>query len=211
MAPENIGAELFQTRTSPSYTLCLRPNQAIDTRIRHEGRWADCDHLPTLIQRREGQEWRSRRLFFVDVGSNIGACSLLMAAHGHSVLALEPVPATFAALSAGFAANAWPPGADIRMVNAAASDRVGEGFIQTSSGNAGDSITAGVGNDQVPEEYWKNVKLHGHGQNNFSRHSIRLTTLDHVLPLGRPVDLLKERQQPSASNTPPLPLSLLEG
>ena len=56
MAPENIGAELFQTRTSPSYTLCLRPNQAIDTRIRHEGRWADCDHLPTLIQRREGQD-----------------------------------------------------------------------------------------------------------------------------------------------------------
>jgi FkbM family methyltransferase len=188
--PENVGAQLFQTRTSPSYSICLRPNQLVDTRVRHEGRWSDCDTLPELIQRSAAQASGNRRLSFVDVGANIGACALLMAAQRHQVLALEPVPATYAALAAGFAANAWPPGVDMRMVNAAASDHVGDGFIQSNVGNAGDSITAGVGSGLVPWQYWK-LPGHQQGRSNFSRHAIRLTTLDHILPLGRPVDLIK--------------------
>lgn len=214
--PPNAGAQLYRTSTTPPFTICLRPHQEIDDKIRMSGVWPDCAGLPELIARRDAPT--GRRRLFVDVGANIGACSLWMAALGHVVIGFEPVGSTFAALSAGLAANLGHPngfatGSDVRLIHAAVSDAIGTGFIQSNIGNSGDSITAGVaaggrsGGDGargrvesragaspygIPDTYWA---LPGHRSHNYTRHPIHLTTLDRSLPTGVTIDLLKVDSQ----------------
>ena len=137
----NADASLCITKTTPAYTLCCRRKQLVDKSVLTHGRWPDCDALPQLIG---GASTPGVRKLFVDVGSNIGACSMLMAAHGHRVIAFEPVPQTFRALAAGFAANEFAPGAQVTLVNAAASTRAGAATIMTQHGNAGNSFTTGA-------------------------------------------------------------------
>ena len=101
--------------------------------------WEDCDRLPWLMQDAKGRAGAvpSNKLF-VDVGANIGACSIMMAALGHAVVSFEPVPATFAALAAGMAANRFGAlGTDVRLVNAGVSDEVGTSVIYSPQGHAG--------------------------------------------------------------------------
>ena len=186
----NAGARLFCTRTVPPYALCLRPDEEIDSAIRATGRWPDCKNLPELIRQPGASGVSNESSLFVDVGANIGACSMLMAAHGYAVISFEPVVPTFAALSAAFAANTFAAGADVRLINAAASDSVGRSVILSRVSNSGDSITTGAARD-VPSAYWSLTTGHGKAGSNYTRQAIRLTTLDRALPLGRPISLLK--------------------
>jgi len=126
------------------------------------------DELPGLLPAPQSK-------MFVDVGANIGACALLMAARGHRVIAFEPTPATFAALAAGVAGNTQLgliPHMDVRLVNAAASNASGRGVIYSMPGNAGNSVTTGAqgSRPRSRNKYIFNRK--------YERHEIRLTTLD---------------------------------
>lgn len=136
----NKKASIAITKTSPPYALCCRRRQFVDTVVRRLGRWADCDHLPALM---DGVLGGRKRGLFVDVGANIGACSMLMASKGHRVVAFEPVPQTFRALASAFGANNFAPGATITLVNAAASTSAGVSTINSHRKNAGHSFTTG--------------------------------------------------------------------
>ncbi|KAJ1628419.1 S-adenosyl-L-methionine-dependent methyltransferase [Pavlovales sp. CCMP2436] len=139
--PMNAKAEIVVTHAAAiPYRICCRRNQLVDRVIKQTGKWPDCDHLPAML----GGSVPGKRLLFVDVGANIGACSLLMAAHGHRIVSFEPVPQTFRALAAGFAANNFT-GSATTLVNAAASTEVGVSTISTKLGNAGHSFTGGRG------------------------------------------------------------------
>jgi FkbM family methyltransferase len=170
----NLKASIVVTNTSPPYAICCRRNQLVDRVVRKVLRWEDCDNLPSLI----APSSPGARKLFVDVGANIGACSLLMAAHGHRVIAFEPVPQTYRALVSGFAANNFAHGAMVTLINAAASTSAGPAVIYTRRGNAGHSYTKGVTN-----------RTSEPSNNKFISFDIEVTTLDSIVR--EPVELMK--------------------
>ena len=71
-----------------------------------------------------------RPMTIVDVGANIGALSLPLAAAGHRVMGIEADPNNFACLLAAKKAN---PGTDFLPVNLAATDRFRMVFLESDS------------------------------------------------------------------------------
>jgi len=70
------------------FRMCIRPEpDVMGNSIRTDGRWKDCDELLPV--------WRGANAsgLFVDIGANIGTCTLLMLAEGARVVAFEPLPA----------------------------------------------------------------------------------------------------------------------
>ena len=176
----NINATLHMTSTSIPHALCLRRGkQTVDGQIMSRGHLPHCDDLPALMPRRGG--------LFVDVGANIGACSMLMASHGHRVISFEPTPPTFAALSAGLAGNFPNPGWDVRLVNSGVSNASGKGFIHVQQGNAGSGFTTGAGG--VKLSAYRQEGRHYMITEAWQKYEIALTTLDEAVH--EPVDLMK--------------------
>lgn len=197
--PVNQNATLHVLASeTPPYALCLRQHQYLDNIVRKMGHWPDCDALRRLIAHDRG--------VFVDVGANIGACSMMMASLGHRVVSFEPTPPTFVALAAALAGNAPNPLWDVRLVNAGVSNASGTATIFSQPGNAGGSLTTGVGGasrEQVADLKTRScskgrrvpgcingIRAHAVTQS-WATYQIRLTTLDdEVRGLG-PVDLMK--------------------
>jgi FkbM family methyltransferase len=73
----------------PEQKMCLRANDFLTRRIRRTGRWFDCDRL--LVRWRQAPE--ASGSVFLDIGANVGACTLMMLlATNASVIAVEPSP-----------------------------------------------------------------------------------------------------------------------
>ena len=71
------------------FHMCLRANpDVVSFNVRLEKRWKDCDPLLALWRRAGGDSTS----VFLDIGANIGTCSLLMLAAGVRVVAFEPLP-----------------------------------------------------------------------------------------------------------------------
>jgi len=87
------------TSTSPHHLVCVRtqPN-FVDDAVKSVGYNTDCQPLPSLA---------SGPGVFVDIGANIGSCTLLMAAHGHRTYAFEPLDANFRLLQASLQLNGF--------------------------------------------------------------------------------------------------------
>lgn len=92
---------IFQKNThfppTESYQQCLRASDdLISRRIRKTGRWIDCLAVVTLWNRYISKipliNDQGRNLIFLDVGGNIGSCSLAMLSYGIPVIAFEPLP-----------------------------------------------------------------------------------------------------------------------
>jgi len=74
-----------------SYDMCLRTYKDIVSKmIDRDGKYDECDVLPSLLD--ETPETSIKGKLFVDIGANIGYCSLLMASVGAKVLSFEPQP-----------------------------------------------------------------------------------------------------------------------
>lgn len=138
-SPVNLNATIaVMTAAVPPYALCTRNKNLVDTFVRVHGKWRDCDVLPRLLDL--AAETKPRRVF-VDVGANIGACSMLMAARGGiRVVSFEPEPDNYYALKAAMVANDFGPGVDMRLVNAGASDASATANIYVDRINSGNSI-----------------------------------------------------------------------
>lgn len=174
----NVGASFVISRTQPAFAICARQHNAVDAVVRRVGRWPDCDVLPTLMPKEPAPPWE--RYLFVDVGANIGACTLLMASLGHRIVAFEPVASTYHALAAGMSANDFGHGFQMRLVNAAASTTKGQATISTSVGNAGHSYFAGAGAHMPrdPTEFGGRAAVFG---TKYTTSNISVTTLDEVV------------------------------
>jgi len=86
--------------------------------IRDQGVW-EADVMKLLAR------WLRPGSLYVDVGANVGYHALLAAKLGARVVAVEPVPWTLELLRA----NVWRHGADVEIVEAAASDSEGTAHI----------------------------------------------------------------------------------
>ena len=86
--PWDVDCMAFSISPPPGvapFRMCIRPQpDVMSNSIRNDGRWRDCDALLGL--------WNASGLF-LDIGANIGTCTLLMLAAGARVAAFEPLPA----------------------------------------------------------------------------------------------------------------------
>lgn len=150
------------------YSMCLRKADLVSNAIRNVGRWPDCDILKNIWGRR--RSIGNRNEIFVDVGANIGSCSLLMAAHGAHVFSFEPQPSNLyyfkKSLSKSYLSNT------IELYEIG----VGNVPLNTTNsseyGNQGNSI---VGNISV--DVGKSLSQ---GNTNFASYPIRIETLDSI-------------------------------
>lgn len=204
--PVNDNAMLYKLQANPvgrkyNYTLCLRRGEYIDDSIRKTGYWNDCDPFMRWADKSQG--------LFVDVGTNIGACSVEMLAHGHRVVSFEPTKPTFAALTAAVQATLASDQRDkrgtIRLINKGASDSPGSSIIYTRPGNSGDSLSPGAKDptadikDELEKKkiagFWDNQKgglskpTRPRRNDSYVSSSIELTTIDDEIK--EDVDFLK--------------------
>lgn len=78
-------------KSEPPYNMCLEDWGMISQSFRVRGRWPDCDALKPM--------WAEAASYgngiFLDIGANIGSCSLFMAHNGADVISFEPIPANY--------------------------------------------------------------------------------------------------------------------
>ena len=96
---ERVPLQALWTRTTPPYALCIPADMStLSLNIRVTGRWPECEELAA---------WADRACdageLVVDVGAAYGFCSMLLAARGFRVVALDANP-WHAALVRGSAA-----------------------------------------------------------------------------------------------------------
>eukprot|EP01083_Nonionella_stella_P289896 986496_1 len=134
----NEECSLFDvTYENVKFPMCLRTYSDLITRcIRSDGQWKECAPLPHLWD--QGYvNTPSKINIFIDVGANIAACSLLMAAHDHHTLAFEPVPKNLVYLYRSIKENKFD---NIEVYPFALSDSEGESTIAIkTTDNPGDS------------------------------------------------------------------------
>lgn len=149
-------AVLYSEADRPFWT-CVHAgagHDVISDRIRGRGQWDDCEDQVWLIwsmlsdaaPRQPGAKTaptpHQQVLVIVDVGANIGACSLRLAHLGHSLVSLEPLAQNFRLLTASIALNNLS--ASVRAFNAGASDVASDSAAAHSeSGNLGNTVVGG--------------------------------------------------------------------
>lgn len=140
-----------------AFNICLRPNDLIGRVIKgKDGYWPECKHFQ--------QFWLHHKLdgVFLDVGANIGACSLLMAANRIPVISFEPIPSNLFYFVESLREN---KGFNITVYPLGASSAHNTTIIFAEDGNWGNSM---IGTPANPNKK----------QYNFS---INLAPLDDVL------------------------------
>ena len=78
----------WQLREAPKLCARCTTNDALSNVLRAEGKWQNCDDLLVLLR---GHPPEGGGLF-VDVGANLGACTMLVAGQGFETHAFEPQP-----------------------------------------------------------------------------------------------------------------------
>lgn len=141
------------------YRLCVRQPEAagtllgaslVDKRILNHGAWTGCAEAVQLLP-------RHRRCLAVDVGANIGTCTMLFSRLGMPVIAVEPEPSNLALLRATLRLP-QPEGstfANISIVPQAADEAAGFVYVHRDPTNAGNSSVGarfGSGHSRDPDE-----------------------------------------------------------
>ena len=115
--------------------MCIRKSDdALSNVIRQQGRWPDCDDLMIWLKPHTPSDG-----LFVDVGGNIGSCTVLVAGHGFVTHAFEPEPDNlryFRSTLARFPSLSTL----VHLHGFALGDKDGESFIYRQDGNAGNSV-----------------------------------------------------------------------
>ncbi|KAK8853617.1 hypothetical protein M9Y10_017178 [Tritrichomonas musculus] len=62
----------------------------ISNEIRRTKRWCDCEHIYNIFNK--FIKIKVKNMYAIDVGANIGACSLLLMSMGFKTIAFEPLP-----------------------------------------------------------------------------------------------------------------------
>ena len=155
-------ATLRPTARAPlKHVLCLVPGSVVDGKGKwrgdyvsvvadREGRWPDCEVLPLLWQRIGALLGPSAGSLFIDVGANIGMCSLeMLAATDANVLSLEPNHRALWHLTSALkrwthqSGNSAASQARVNVLPAAAGSRMTHARIDVQLSNLGNSMLVG--------------------------------------------------------------------
>ena len=107
--------------SQPAYKLCLHPvGDLISDQFRRRRTWLDCEELPhyaKIIARVRGIQ----SINVLDIGGNIGTCTMLLASKGHRITVFEPSKRNNRLLEASVALNSYSP--NVTLVPGAAGSR----------------------------------------------------------------------------------------
>lgn len=119
---EAAGGYALLSRAVPSSVwLCVSPGEdLVAERWRSHGEFVDCSYIASLLGYGNG--------LFLDVGANLGACTLLVANQGFNVLALEPNGNTAKLLKAAVLRNGLEQ--RVRVLQVAAGQQKGHGQLK---------------------------------------------------------------------------------
>eukprot|EP00927_Polykrikos_kofoidii_P034642 TRINITY_DN29353_c0_g1_i1.p1 TRINITY_DN29353_c0_g1~~TRINITY_DN29353_c0_g1_i1.p1 ORF type:complete len:818 (-),score=110.26 TRINITY_DN29353_c0_g1_i1:59-2512(-) len=146
-----VGAWLDQQRPASVYPLCVRTEMNnVDDQVKLKGSWGECTKLWTVLQRVNAKKGCT----ILDVGANIGICTLMLLKLGFNVVAFEPNTRNFELLVASLRLNGFRPvqlrqlhgglagtsliGA-VTTFNFALGERQSMGITTERVGNAGDT------------------------------------------------------------------------
>ncbi len=177
------------------FPICVHlPQDMISDRVRKHGFWDDCEDLVWFIWNEFQGGPRNRSagitsLNIIDVGANIGCCSIRLALLGHKVLSFEPVEANYELFERSVQLNNIS--SLVTIVKAGASDVHEQRNAIIEAGNAGNSLVLIRREDGQETTGTVEALVRSIPNSTFSRAPIDLELLEpHVLRLGR-VDLLK--------------------
>ena len=134
-----------RSTTTPHFTICLYNGEdVISSFFLRDGYWRDCLELPLFAKAAyaASEDQSSEVPVVLDVGANIGTCSLLMASQGMLVTAFEPSQSNAALLRTSIRLNQHALRGNVTLYNLAVSDRVGEDVVRSEKGNMGNSMIA---------------------------------------------------------------------
>lgn len=101
--PGAIAAWLDRMEPAPAFPLCVRAaGNTVDGELKMHGRWSACLQLARLLSA-GGLGHPGCRV--LDIGANIGACTVMLAKIGYSVTAFEPLPRNAELLEASLELN----------------------------------------------------------------------------------------------------------
>jgi FkbM family methyltransferase len=140
--------------------ICLHVRNSLDMHVLKTGYWHDCLTLSELLkdeslvycgsyatEKTAGK--RTRPCLFVDVGANVGVCSLQLAHEGHEVIAFEPDLKSFNLFAKSVDLN---PGLNISLFNTALAEKPGTAVLKKSVKNSGGgSIVKGTKTESYAE------------------------------------------------------------
>jgi len=158
----------ISARTKTGFYLCVYTKEdVISSFFIQDGRWRDCRELPQLYTKATRDLKAGERGVVVDVGANIGACSMELAAMGAKVYAFEPVSSSFDLLNRSVSLNNF--GDRIQLYQNALGYFRGRRQIKIEVGNYGNAILTSW--DRVHE----NDRWH---QTKFEKEDVMLGRLD---------------------------------
>jgi FkbM family methyltransferase len=125
------------------FPICVHSKEdMISTRIRQYGLWDDCEDLVSFIWNEfeggPGRNTAKQRLNIIDVGANIGSCSIRLALLGHRLLSFEPIDGNYKLFEKSIRLNNLSE--SLQLIKAGASDFDGEASSVIEKGNAGNAI-----------------------------------------------------------------------
>ena len=179
LAHENLRCAWHNTSLG---MMCLHPQwDVISSYVRFNGRWPECDKLVKgLVEERQLRHERGggghRGGTFLEVGANIGACTLMLLLAGAQVTAIEPSPVNLyyltSTLNAAYSLHPeWAGRATVYPL--AAGERVTNSTVYIQPNNLGHSV---VGHQD---------------QSKYVGYSIDVVPLDHLLPRDARFDMMK--------------------
>ena len=142
-----VEGELAVYRAANGYfPICIHSKvDMISDRIRQYGVWDDCEDLVWFLWNEfeggpgGGGYHRERgKLSIMDVGANIGSCSIRLALLGHTVLSFEPDESNYKLFERSIQLNNLSD--SLLIFKAGASDIRGEGSLVVEKGNAGNAV-----------------------------------------------------------------------
>jgi FkbM family methyltransferase len=125
------------------FRMCLRAHRDLlsDT-VANNGRWGDCDSLLALWQQSLARHPPPPDVVpvFVDVGANIGACTLLMLRAGYRVVAFEPLSSNLFYLTQSLLALGADAVRNATLYPVACGRAAATHDIYVEPGNAGNAV-----------------------------------------------------------------------
>ncbi|CAJ1377810.1 unnamed protein product [Effrenium voratum] len=96
----------------PPIPLCVRTDSdLVSATIKRQGKWPECYELFGIVEATGAPQ-----CLVLDVGANLGSCTMVLARSGYQALAFEPLPSSAALLRATLRFNARAPSEDLRRI-----------------------------------------------------------------------------------------------
>jgi FkbM family methyltransferase len=168
--------------TQPNFVLYLHPKgDLVSDTFYNNGYWGDCiDHMRKITTYFIINDENKHKFVVVDIGANIGACSLFFASKGFRVYSFEPVKSNFRLFNMSINENAHKLLGSITAINAGANSsgtiHLSTEEIYSEGGNYGNSIIGGDGSDLSKDQ----LRRLGTG-GKYTKSIIHLTTIDHIV------------------------------